>query len=519
MYFKAYYFGSLLILILFLTYQVKGQEVIFDDFTDPLKSDTLWEYADRTWSPGDPENPNHGGVVPELASIKDGLLILKGNGELYTGEITGYGRNTRVGSCLVSKHEYCSGSYEFRARILPREGAVSAFWTFSYETFDNADSGNINHEIDIEVKKDNDGFNQAYCNTWTYESIMTHRTNNKFYDQDDGEFHLYRFDWHTGGDGITPSVSFYYDDELKEVIETTIPNKLSKLWVGVWFPTWAGNADFETDSMVLDWIKITPYHEANDEQIVVSGDQNPYLGQAITVPGRIQAEDFDLGGEGVSYHDSDDGNTGKAYRTDTDVDIESWPDDQYAIGYVEDGEWLEYTINSSEEFSIDTWFCTASGLDGGSLHLEIDGLSVTEELTFPGTEGWGNFNRFSGPEITIPEGEHVLRVFFDTGDINLDYIDIGPNTAIAERYIETKDRIDEPFLLPNPAKTEAVVYCEAAKESGSIVIYDARGRIVKKYVMYPSSYPVFYAPKVPGTYIVGFQNEEQIITKTLIVNN
>lgn len=519
MHHKKYFLGPLLVLILFLTSQVKAQEVIFDDFTDSLKSDSLWGYADRTWSPGDPENPNHGGLVPELASIKDGLLILKGNGELYTGDITGHGRNTRVGSCLVSKHEYCSGSYEFRAKILPREGAVSAFWTFAYETYNNADSGNINHEIDIEVKMDNGKFDQAYCNTWIYEKVTTHRTNNEFYDQDDGEFHLYRFDWHTGGEGITPSVSFYYDDELKELIETNIPNRLSKLWVGNWFPTWAGEANFETDSMVVDWIKITPYHEPNDELLPGTGVNEPYHGQALTVPGRIQGEDFDHGGEGVSYHDGDVGNTGKAYRIDTDVDIESWPDDQYAIGYVEDGEWLEYSISCIEEFTTATWFRVASGLEGGSLHLEIDGLSLTGEIAFPGTGAWGNFSSFEGPEVTIPEGEHVLRVFFDKGDINLDYIDIDPNTTTGERYMETKDMIDEFFLFPNPVKTEAIVYCEAAKESGNIVIYDIQGRILKIYEMSPSSDPVFFAPKVPGTYIVGLQNGEQIITSTLIVNN
>ena len=46
----------------------------------------------------------------------------------------------------------------------------------------------------------------------------------------------------------------------------------------------------------------------------------PY--KPLSVPGRIEAEDYDLGGEGVAYHDTTPGNAGGAYRAD-DVDIET----------------------------------------------------------------------------------------------------------------------------------------------------------------------------------------------------
>ena len=55
------------------------------------------------------------------------------------------------------------------------------------------------------------------------------------------------------------------------------------------------------------------------------GVSTPYGGVPRAVPGTIQAEDFDEGGEGVAYRDSDAGNNGGAYRV-SNVDVESSSD-------------------------------------------------------------------------------------------------------------------------------------------------------------------------------------------------
>src|SRR5262249_28197149 len=46
---------------------------------------------------------------------------------------------------------------------------------------------------------------------------------------------------------------------------------------------------------------------------------------AVNVPGRLEAENYNTGGEGVGYHDTTPGNNGGADRTD-DVDIEATTD-------------------------------------------------------------------------------------------------------------------------------------------------------------------------------------------------
>ena len=67
--------------------------------------------------------------------------------------------------------------------------------------------------------------------------------------------------------------------------------------------------------------------------------QAPYPGSPFVLPTRIEAEDFDIGGEGVAYHDTDAGNNGGQYRPAEDVDIEACSDagGGYNVGWTDAG--------------------------------------------------------------------------------------------------------------------------------------------------------------------------------------
>ena len=80
---------------------------------------------------------------------------------------------------------------------------------------------------------------------------------------------------------------------------------------------------------------------------VISQSSTPYGGQPWPIPGIIEAEDFDLGGEGVGYHDMDSVNNGGQYRLDEGVDIgisEDGAGSQYLVDWTSSGEWLQYTV-------------------------------------------------------------------------------------------------------------------------------------------------------------------------------
>src|SRR4051812_47545089 len=84
---------------------------------------------------------------------------------------------------------------------------------------------------------------------------------------------------------------------------------------------------------------------------VAYGAEIPFPNVALSVPGTIQAENFDNGGEGVAYHDLTSGNSGNStYRNATapGVDIGTCNDSgasSLCIGWINAGEWLKYSLN------------------------------------------------------------------------------------------------------------------------------------------------------------------------------
>jgi hypothetical protein len=145
-----------------------------------------------------------------------------------------------------------------------------------------------------------------------------------------------------------------------------------------------------------------------------AGSQWPFGDIARTIPGVIQAEDFDEGGEGVSYHDTTTNNERGSYRS-TDVDIEPTADSGggYNVGWINAGEWLEYTVNivTAGTYTLDARVASPSG--GGTLHVELDGADKTGALVVPATGGWQSWTTISRA-VSLPAGTHVLRVSFDT---------------------------------------------------------------------------------------------------------
>ena len=74
--------------------------------------------------------------------------------------------------------------------------------------------------------------------------------------------------------------------------------------------------------------------------------QLPYGGTAWPIPGTIEAENYDTGGQFVAYYDTTAGNSGGQYRSD-DVDIETCSDGGYDVTGIKTGEWLKYSVDVS----------------------------------------------------------------------------------------------------------------------------------------------------------------------------
>ncbi|HJX27842.1 MAG TPA: carbohydrate-binding protein [Thermoanaerobaculia bacterium] len=135
--------------------------------------------------------------------------------------------------------------------------------------------------------------------------------------------------------------------------------------------------------------------------------QAPFGGTPPTLPGTIYSTNFDEGGEQIAYHDTSSGCSGSCERM-VDVDYYSpW------IYETAPGEWLEYTVNVTTAGIYTLIFEVAAEQGGGTFHLELDGADVTGPLTMPTTNDWITFQNVTRTGVSLPAGQHVLRLVMD----------------------------------------------------------------------------------------------------------
>jgi hypothetical protein len=135
-----------------------------------------------------------------------------------------------------------------------------------------------------------------------------------------------------------------------------------------------------------------------------------------SVPGRIQAENFDEGGSSVGYVDTSLGNSGGVYRN-TNVDIGATTDagGGYYVGWTTPREWLRYTVNVTTAGTYRLNIRVANKGTGGRFHVEVDGVNVTGFLAVPNTGGWQTWQTVSKGGIALSTGSHAIRLVMDTG--------------------------------------------------------------------------------------------------------
>ena len=161
--------------------------------------------------------------------------------------------------------------------------------------------------------------------------------------------------------------------------------------------------------------------------------QEPFKGKAIEIPGKVEVEDFDKPGIGksedgtdnASYSDADSENKGDSdYRKDTGVDLYK-AGDGIAIGYTQEGEWLEYTVEVKKDGDYDITANVASGNSTSAFKLYIDGKAITDAVTLPQTADnkWDTYKTIDVKEkVAMKAGKHVLKLEITANYANIDWI-------------------------------------------------------------------------------------------------
>lgn len=156
--------------------------------------------------------------------------------------------------------------------------------------------------------------------------------------------------------------------------------------------------------------------------------QGAYGGIPHSIPGIIQCEEFDVGGNGFAYFDTDEGtNVDPApnFRTDEDVDIEVCSDEEggYNLGWTATGEWMEYTVDVENTGTYNIVLRTSTSGDGKTVSLFTNGISLANNVAITNTEGWQNWVNDTIKNIHLEAGEQVIRLSIGAEDyVNLNYM-------------------------------------------------------------------------------------------------
>ena len=154
-----------------------------------------------------------------------------------------------------------------------------------------------------------------------------------------------------------------------------------------------------------------------------------YANGLLTGSLRIEAENFDAGGEGVAYHELTTTNVGGQYRTNEAVDIESTTDagGGYDVTGTAAGEWLEYTIYVSEPGLYNLGLRVA-GTSAGTVQVltgGINGTNLTGAWAVPATGGAQTWTTISNTVFLTP-GQQVLHLGILAGGFNLNWLRLSP---------------------------------------------------------------------------------------------
>jgi hypothetical protein len=143
----------------------------------------------------------------------------------------------------------------------------------------------------------------------------------------------------------------------------------------------------------------------------------------LIIPGRIEAENFNTGGQSVGYFDTTPANLGGGCGSEG-VDIKNINNEGCTVGYTEPGEWLSYTVTVQNTGNYLTYFRVGNGSSSAQIvHLDIDGTNISGPIAIGPTGSYSVQASVTGPILNLAEGTHTLKLYFDTGLLDFNWME------------------------------------------------------------------------------------------------
>ena len=156
-----------------------------------------------------------------------------------------------------------------------------------------------------------------------------------------------------------------------------------------------------------------------------------FSGEPAAIPGVIEAENYDKGGNRFSFYDKDAANKGETYREDA-VDVVTLDGATcngdackgYAIGYTEAGEWLEYSVKVAANGKYGVRANVATASETSKIQLLVDGKVLLDTITIDKVDTtWNVYKQVDLGAANLTAGEHILRLVIAGSYVNVDWLD------------------------------------------------------------------------------------------------
>ncbi len=178
------------------------------------------------------------------------------------------------------------------------------------------------------------------------------------------------------------------------------------------------------------------------------------------IPGKIQAEDF-ISMFGVQTEATTDAGGG------------------LNVGYIENGDWMEYPVSISTSGIYSTQFRVAAQSASGRITLKQDNQAIGY-VDLPITGAWQNWQT-ANMLCEFTKGEHSLRVEATKGGFNLNWISFDLFTDVNNEEIPSEFQLYQNFPNPfNPVTT--ISYQIPFSSKVTLKIFDALGREITEPV-------------------------------------
>lgn len=239
----------------------------------------------------------------------------------------------------------------------------------------------------------------------------------------------------------------------------------------------------------------------------------PYQGTAYNGPhqvaGTFEAEDYDNGGTGVAYFDSDASNNSGAGRTNEGVDVENSNGSTH-LSWTNSGEWTKYTINVAQTgvYSVDIPVATGNGASG-SLWLSFDDV-YTLPVASINTGNWNTYQIMTVPNVQLTAGTHVMKLNIG-GNINVDKFTFTVQNIVTD--IE-ESSIEIATVYPNPSSNG--IFNIRTDQSGKLEIMDITGNLV--FSDHIDQQAIINLSNAPGIYVAKLTTDRKTYRFKLIVN-